>query len=156
MARYLVHVKGEGTEALSKARFVRDDFSLYALSFGPFWLLAKGAWNSALLVLACQIALAVFANWFSLPEWVPMLGFSLINLLVALESGALRSWELGLKGFRGVGLVAGDNLDQIEQRFFASQLAETVPAPAFAAPARANAVVPVIGLFPSPPRGGNP
>ncbi|MGL5445678.1 MAG: DUF2628 domain-containing protein [Rhabdaerophilum sp.] len=155
MARYVVHVKGEGPEALAGARFVRDGFSWRAFAFGAFWLLAKGAWISALIVLALQAVFLLLATALGLPEWLPMTGFSLINLFLALESGALQSWELALKGFREVAVVAGDDPDTLEQRFFSEKLAEPAPAPLVAASTqRISSPVPVIGLFPSHPRGG--
>jgi hypothetical protein len=155
MARYVVHIKGEGPEALAGARFVRDGFSWSALSFGPIWFLAKGAWISACLAVAVLIGFVGLTMALQLPGSVTLLGMMLINLLLALEAGAVRSWELRLRGYRDVALVAGADLDLLEQRFFAETISES-PAPAAPAyPAHSPRPVPVIGLFPSPPRGGN-
>lgn len=157
MARYLVHVKGEGGEALAGARFVRDGFAWSALSFGPLWFLAKGAWISACLGFALLIGFVGMAIGLRLPEGATLFGLALINLLLALESGALRSWELNLRGYRDVGIVAGNDPDTLEQRFFADNLATPVPLPdTLSSGTRSSASVPVIGLFPSPFRGGNP
>jgi hypothetical protein len=155
MARYVVHMKGDGPEALGKARFVRDGFSWLALSFGPLWFFAKGAWISACLASAVLIGFAGLATAFQLPGAVILLGATLINLMLALESGVLRSWELRLRGYRDVALVAGSDLDTLEQRFFGEATGEAPAShPAPSVPVRPSAAVPVIGLFPSPPRGG--
>lgn len=156
MALYLVHIRGEGTPALERAVFVRDGFAWAALSFGPFWLLSKGAWISALLGFAAFGLLATGLGLAGLPDLV-FPAWLLTGLLIALESGSIRSWELRLKGYRDVALIAGDDREMIEHRFFSEMTAGAaqaiVPAahmPAPTAPARA----PVIGLFPAPPRGG--
>lgn len=156
MARYVIHMKGEGPEALAGARFVRDGFSWLALSFGPLWLLAKGAWISACLATAVLVGFAAVTIGFGLPEVVTLLGLGLINLFLALESGALRSRELRLRGHTDVAIVSGDDLDVLEQRFFAEKVSEGPVSSVPSSPARASTPIPVIGLFPSPPRGGHP
>ncbi|MBN8533488.1 MAG: DUF2628 domain-containing protein [Rhizobiales bacterium] len=155
MARYIVHVRGEGAEALAGARFVRDGFSWLALSFGPLWFFAKGAWISACLALAALIGFVAITAGLRLPIDVTVFGALVINLLLALESGTLRSWELRLRGFRDVALVAGADLDGLERRFFGEAMNEAPAPPAPALAVRPSATVPVIGLFPSPPRGGS-
>lgn len=155
MARYVVHMKGEGPEALAGARFVRDGFSWPVLFFGPLWFLAKGAWISACLAIAVMIGFAAVTMGFGLPEGATLLGLGLINLFLALESGALRSWELRLRGFSDVAIVSGDDLDVLEQRFFAEKMNEGPTSSVPASPARISGPAPVIGLFPSPPRGGS-
>lgn len=156
MARYVVHVRGEGAQALADARFVRDGFSWSASTFGPFWFFAKGAWISACLALALLAGFVAVAAALRLPLEVSALGIVLINLLLALEAGALRSWELRLRGYRDVALVAGHDLDALEQRFFGEAMKAGPEPSAPAAPVRMSGAVPVIGLFPNPSRGGNP
>ncbi len=81
---------------------------------------------------------------------------------MALESGAIRAWELGIKGHRFAGVISGDDRDVMERRFFEEALGEraasspvSVPYHAESAP-RAASGIPVIGLFPNPSRpGGN-
>lgn len=155
MARYVVHMKGEGPEALAGARFVRDGFSWLALSFGPLWLLAKGAWISALMAFSVQAILAFGLFGLGLPSGFVQLALFLVNLLIALENATIRSWELRLTGHVEAGLVSGDDPDTLEQRFFAEKLAGRAALPVSATPVQATRPVPVIGLFPSPPRGGN-
>lgn len=162
MARYTVHVKGEGPEALARAQFVRDGFSWLALGFGPLWLLAKGAWISALLLIALLMGIAMLLGSIGIAAMFPLVS-QLVSFLVALESGAIRAWELELKGHRFAGVISGDDRDVMERRFFAEALGEAAaPAPVSAAfpaefaPTRTVSGVPIIGLFPNPSRpGGN-
>lgn len=156
MARYVVHLKGEGPEALAGTRFVHDGFSWLASMFGPLWFFAKGAWISACLALALLTGFVAVAAALRLPVELSAFGVALINLLLALEAGALRSWELRLRGYRDVALVAGHDLDALEQRFFSEAAKAGPETSAPAAPLRMSGAVPVIGLFPNPSRGGNP
>lgn len=159
MARYTVHVKGDGPEALARAHFVRDGFSWAALAFGPFWLFAKGAWISALLLVALNIGVGVVLNGLGVAAVLPLVSL-LLSFLVALESGAIRAWELGVKGNRFAGVISGDDRDVMERRFFEEALGEraapqpvSAPYHAESAP-RATSGLPIIGLFPNPSRPG--
>lgn len=161
MARYTVHVKGEGPHALARAQFVRDGFSWAAFAFGPFWLFAKGAWISALLLIALLMGMAMLLGSMGIAAMFPLVT-QLVYFLVALESGAIQAWELELKGHRFAGVISGDDRDVMERRFFEEALGEAAaPAPVSApypsenAP-RVTSGLPIIGLFPNPSRpGGN-
>lgn len=161
MARYTVHVKGEGPDALARAQFVRDGFSWAAFAFGPFWLFAKGAWISALLLIALFIGIGMVLGGMGIAAVFPLISL-LVSYLVALESGTIRAWELGIKGHRFAGVISGDDRDVMERRFFEEALGErAAPQPVSAphhaeATPRATSGLPIIGLFPNPSRpGGN-
>lgn len=156
MASYTVHLPPGGAENLEKARFLRDGFSWAGFGWGPFWLIIQGAWIAALIMLALHIAVGLLVALVGLPGFVGAIGFSLLQVLIGLEGASMIRWQLGLKGWREVGLVTGSDRDALEQRFFAEMLPErkeaTEPTPAAAAP---RAVIPgVIGLFPQH-TGGN-
>lgn len=160
MARYTVHVKGEGPDALARAVFVRDGFSFPAFAFGPFWLLAKGAWISALLAIALLIGIGILLGVLGIAPVFPLIS-TLVSFLMALESGAILAWELGVKGHRFAGVISGDDRDVMERRFFEQALGEgAAPFPVAShfqgetTPPRAASGIPVIGLFPSPSRPG--
>lgn len=162
MARYTVHVKGEGPEALARARFVKDGFSWLALTFGALWFLVKGAWISALLLFSLQLAISMLLQALGLAMLIPFVSL-LVNFLAGLESGAILGWELGMKGHRLVAVISGDDRDAMERRFFEDALGESAAAsppaamPFASAPVpRAASGIPVIGLFPSPTRPGAP
>ena len=81
------------------AVLVAEGFSWGALIFGPLWLAWCNAWISAALLVACAVG-ASFAP-----------GSALIQLALAVLAGlfgrdAVR-WEMELRGWHFVGIVAG-------------------------------------------------
>ncbi|CAN1569459.1 Protein of unknown function DUF2628 [Rhabdaerophilaceae bacterium] len=153
MARYVVHLKGRGDQALSGARFLSDGFSWRALTFGPFWLLAQGAWIAALGVLVAQLVFSFGLFALGLEPFLISLSLGLFNLLVALESAVILGWELRLKGYDQVAVVSGDDRDVLEERFFSNFHAEETRSSVLASlPGPAGART-VLGLFPTPPQG---
>jgi hypothetical protein len=97
------------------------------------------------------------------PSSAVMIVGLLISLLVGLEAGTLRRFALNRRGWKSVGLVSGDDLEEAERRFFdawgrkqtaqsaAGSSAATAPAGAAGLMMRHAAPTPeVIGLFPEP------
>jgi hypothetical protein len=86
----------------------------------------------------------------------------LISLLIGLESGTLRRFSLGRRGWRNIGIVSGDDREAAERRFFDMWLRQTVPPPMpHASPSRAaktpatppgRPAAEAIGLFPEAER----
>jgi len=85
----------------------------------------------------------------------------LLGLLVGLEAGTLRRFTLSRRGWKNLGVVSGDDLEDAERRFFDAWLQRTnstaggprAPAagPASAVPVwRGPSGSDVIGLFPEP------
>jgi hypothetical protein len=156
MPSYTVHIPMTGPDPLQRARFVADTFSKSALVAGPLWLFAQGAWISGLMAVAVDAAFLLLATALRLPPEAVLGGLALIHLLIALEGATLLRWELALKGWREAGLVAGDDLEALEQRFFAGETtgepARVAPLPDQAPPVRPIFGAPgVIGLFPGGP-----
>ncbi len=111
-------------------------------------------------MLALLIGFGILLYSLGLGAVFPLVSFAL-SFLVALESGAIQSWELEIKGFRLAGVISGDDRDVIERRFFEDALAESAnPLPVYsgvhadAIPPRAASGLPIIGLFPNPSRPG--
>jgi hypothetical protein len=85
----------------------------------------------------------------------------LLGLLVGLEAGTLRRFTLSRRGWKNLGVVSGDDLEDAERRFFDTWLQRksspsngpyaptppTAPAAPIQRPPRAHDV---IGLFPEP------
>lgn len=157
MARYTVHTPARpdlGDEVLERTVFVRDGWSWGAFLFGPFWLAWNRHWITGLIALLVMGGL--FAGLAALPvsEGTKAGALLLLMLLWGLEGPSLRRVALARAGFSEVGLVAGGNLDALEQRFFAEQAsnAQIPPAEAPSTTTMPGSVTswgaPVIGLFP--------
>jgi len=82
----------------------------------------------------------------------------LLGLLVGLEAGTLRRFALNRRGWKNLGVVSGDDLEDAERRFFDAWLRRTnssglhaVPASSPTAPRQRRPQGPdIIGLFPEP------
>jgi Protein of unknown function (DUF2628) len=147
MASYTVHLPPGGADRFDKARFLRDGFSWMGFSYGPLWLLSQGAWIAGLIMLGAHVGLALLVFLCGLSAFVGALGFSLLQLLIGLEGASMIRWQLDLKGWREAGLVTGNDLDALEQRFFAEAMPEAEAATSL--PNSHRATVPtVLGLFP--------
>jgi glutamine amidotransferase len=117
------------------------------------------------LVLVCYAVISA-----GLATLVRMLGVSgvivgviglLISLLVGLEAGTLRRFTLSRRGWKNLGVVSGDDLEDAERRFFDAWLQRTNstaggPRAPAAGPASAASIwrgpsgSEVTGLFPEP------
>jgi len=120
MQSYTVHTPPSPSqdERLSKAVFVRDGFHLVALIAPPLWLL----WYRQWLGLALYIAALVLLDFAT--EIASFWALSIVNFLfglgIALEASTLRRWRLNAKGWRLAGVVSAYDLEDAEERFFAS------------------------------------
>jgi hypothetical protein len=137
--------------------FVRDGFSFWAFLLGPLWMLRHRMW----LVLIGYVAISV-----GLQALVRISGGSaaigacislLVGLLVGLEAGTLRRFTLSRRGWKNIGVVSGDDLEDAERRFFDAWVRRSPSRPV--APVTGAPPVPpqrmpqaptVVGLFPEP------
>jgi hypothetical protein len=141
--------------------FVRDGFSWPALVFGPFWLIWHRLWWGLLGYLVLMIVAGVAMARLGLGTDARLFVNLLISLLMGLEGTSLRRWTLSRRKWRLLDLVAADDRDAAEQRFFDrwSPAAAATPAPqdrggpppprmpGFSAPPQSGGI---IGLFPEP------
>lgn len=139
--------------------FVRDGFSIWAFLFSWLWML----WHRMWLVLVIYVALAV-----GLETGLHRAGVSsavlgivafLLSLLVGVEASTLRRFTLARGGWKNVGLVSGDSLEEAERRFFDAWVRDaparggpSTPPPLPPSPSAPRPPQPpdVIGLFPEP------
>lgn len=162
MSVYTVHEPPpRGADALAQAErcvFVRDGFYWWAFLLTPFWMLRHRLW----LVLAIYLVVIALLDAVLLRVGVSAFAIAvvglLISLLVAFEAGTLRRFVLRRRGWRNLGIVSGDDLEDAERRFFdrwvrnASSRGGAPPSPSVAPPP--SSPVPgasgVVGLFPEP------
>lgn len=120
MQSYTVHTPPSPSqdERLSKAVFVRDGFHLVALIAPPLWLLWYRQWLGLALYIAALILLDFATEIASF--WTLSIVNFLFGLGIALEASTLRRWRLNAKGWQLAGVVSAYDLEDAEERFFAS------------------------------------
>lgn len=114
---------GEPTaRALEKTVFVRDTFSIVALVFPIVWLFWHRLWIAGCCALALFIAVSVFAGENVVLFWL-LFAFNIsLSLLVALEGPALRMAALRFSGYRDLGIVEAENLEQAQLKWALGQI----------------------------------
>jgi hypothetical protein len=150
-------------EALPDPRrfaFVRDGFYFWAFALTPIWIL----WHRMWLVLLLYIIVAAGAD--SIVHYagagaggIFSVGL-LLSFLAGVEASTLRRFTLARRGWKNVGVVAGDGAEAAERRFFdawaasASDKGAERASPSSAPPPPSTPRVAhtsgIIGLFPEP------
>jgi len=139
--------------------FVRDGFHFWAFVLGPVWML----WHRLWLVFFLYVLVSAVANgavWLAGATWTPKFFIGLlVSLLIGLEAPTLRRWTLGRRRWAVVGVVAGEDLEDAERRFFDSwtgrvsrpprSQSQAMP-PSTSYPAPMGHQPAVLGLFPEP------
>ena len=154
MAIFTVHVPSHGEDALERAErtaFVRDGFSVWALLFGPLYLLRHRAWSAA----AAWIVVVVGGLWLCrlvhLPGWTQLALLALVALFTGLEASSLRRFVLHRRGLDVADVVEGANREAGERSFFRRATLEGLPARRTVTPGSPRrSDEPVIGFFPGP------
>ena len=118
MRIYTVHeaplIQG-GPEA---AALIPESFSFGGFFFGPFWLLAQGAWRWALLLLLALVGLLVAAGLAGFDEAASAAALLGYALLCGASSHDWRRAALERRGYRISGVIAAPSLDEAELRYF--------------------------------------
>jgi hypothetical protein len=141
--------------------FVRDGFYVWAFLLAPLWMIRHRLWLVLVLYLALSIGIETGLRMVGASPLLITLVATLISLLVGLEGGTLRRFTLSRRGWRNVGVVSGDKLEDAELRFFDTWVRNrppqsaaspgAKPAPPAASPPPPTSEQPsVIGLFPEP------
>jgi hypothetical protein len=142
--------------------FARDGFYWWAFLLTPFWMLWRRLWLVFVIYVVCSAAIDTALRVVGAPASAITLINILISLLIGLEASTLLRFTLRRRGWRNVGVVSGDDLEDAERRFFDAWVRRG-PAPAVAPPAAPSAppspppprppageTAGVIGLFPEP------
>jgi hypothetical protein len=131
MSVYTVHEppswRGSAVTDAESLAFVRDGFSLWAFLLAPLWMLRHRMWLVLLGYVVVSIGLEILLRLFGAsPFAIAVIGL-LISLLIGLESGTLRRFTLGRRGWRNIGVVSGDDREAAERRFFDLWLRRAAP-----------------------------
>lgn len=136
--------------------FVKEGFCWPAFYMTIPWLIWRGMWLVLVAYVVAVTAVLALAVRAPLPAAWTML--TLFGVLVGLEANNLRRWTLERRGYRFLGVAAGDRKIEAEYRFFvlwtkaaaaldAHQTSERVaPKPVAYAPRGTDTIV---GLFPT-------
>ncbi|NBN65645.1 DUF2628 domain-containing protein [Pannonibacter tanglangensis] len=130
--------------AADRVVFVRDGFSAPAFVLSGLWMLWNRLWLPFLgyLVLTLGLELGTLA----LGTSVPGVAAFCASLLIGLEAGTLRRWQLERRGYRFVAVVEAGSLPEAEIRYFLGSQAPRPVSPRPSAPA--GGIVPRIGTQP--------
>ncbi|WP_306260665.1 DUF2628 domain-containing protein [Pararhizobium sp. IMCC21322] len=148
MQSYTVHTPPSPSqhERLSIAVFVRDGFHIVALIAPPVWLLWYRQWLGLALYIAALVVLDFATDIASF--WALSIVNFLFGLGIALEASTLRRWRLSAKGWQLAGVVSAYDLEDAEERFFASLDEDRKPANT---PVRVTSGIPSIRAKPAAP-----
>lgn len=98
--------------------FVRDGFYFWAFLLTPLWMIRHRLWLVLVLYLVVSIGAEMALRVLGASAFMAGFVGIAISLLVGLEAGTLRRWTLKRRGWRNVGVVSGDKLEEAELRFF--------------------------------------
>jgi hypothetical protein len=161
MAVYTVHEplprKDEAFADPERFAFVRDGFYFWAFLLGPLWMLWRRLWLVTLLYFALSVGLQVGLWAIRAPEPVNFAVWFLLSLLIGFEAGTLQRWTLTRRGWKNLGVVVGDDVENAERRFFAAwtpQIPTALFAQSPASHSPGHFTRPgdgqIVGLFPQP------
>jgi hypothetical protein len=153
MAVYTVHAPADAAagEHADRITFLRDGFHVWAMLFGPLWLVWHRLWLALLGYLVVAGGLSVVLALLGASGGVRAAVFGLLAILMGLEAASLRRWSYSRGKWRQIDFVVADSEQGAERSFFDRESADAVPR-AYAAEGRfygAPGSAPgIIGLFP--------
>jgi hypothetical protein len=165
MSVYTVHEPplraGAAAPDVERIAFVRDGFSWWAFLFAPLWMLRHRMWLVLIGYVVIAAAIEIPVKMSGAPALATSLIGILLGFLVGLEAGTLRRFTLNRRGWKNLGIVSGDDLEDAERRFFDAWLRRThspsngphapMSGPVSAATNRRGPPgSDIIGLFPEP------
>ncbi len=139
--------------------FVRDGFYFWAFALTPLWMLWHRMWLVLLIYLIVAVGADNAMHYAGIGSGGVVVFQLAISLLIGFEASTLRRFTLARRGWKNVGVVAGDGVEAAERRFYdvwvtsaASRAGERSSASSAAPPSTPRAAQPsgIIGLFPEP------
>jgi hypothetical protein len=173
MPVYTVHAPqsyGADLRATDKFTFVRDGFHLWAMIFGPFWLIWNRLWIATLGWIVVIAVLDVGLARLGAGRVAIWSADILLAILLGLEAASLQRWTFSRGNWRQLDIVVADDEDAAERRFFDRWTAgrrgasydplsvdrggppptRDIPGQAFSKPPPPLPEGSIIGLFPEP------
>ena len=98
--------------------FVRDGFYFWAFALTPLWMIWHRMWLVLLIYLIVAVGADSALHYAGIGSGSVVVVELLISFLVGFEASTLRRFTLARRGWKNVGVVAGDGVDAAERRFF--------------------------------------
>jgi hypothetical protein len=137
--------------------FVRDGVYVWAFLLTPLWMLWRGLWLAFIIYAVFATVVDSAMRYAGFGSGTILLVQLLISLLVAVEGASLRRFSLARRGWKNIGVVSGDDLEDAERRFYDSWIRDAPatreqppPIPSDSPPTQPPDI---IGLFPEPGGG---
>jgi Protein of unknown function (DUF2628) len=139
--------------------FVRDGFYFWAFALAPLWMIWHRMWLVLLVYLIVIVGADGAMQYAGIGAGAVAAAGLLLSLLIGFEASTLRRFTLARRGWKNVGVVAGDGVEAAERRFFdawatAANRAGERPTVSSGAPPPFATGTPqhsgIIGLFPEP------
>ena len=121
MPVYTVHAptaNGADLAATDKFVFVRDGFHVWAMIFGPLWLIWNRLWLATIGWIIAIIALEIVLAKLGAGRAAIGSADALVALLMGFEAASLQRWTLSRRNWRQLDTVVGDDEESAERRFF--------------------------------------
>jgi Protein of unknown function (DUF2628) len=121
MPVYTVHAPqsyGDDLRATDKFTFVRDGFHLWAMIFGPLWLIWNRLWIATLGWIVVTAVLDVALVRLGAGRIATWSADVLLAILLGFEAASLQRWTLSRRNWRQLDVVVADDKDAAERRFF--------------------------------------
>jgi hypothetical protein len=121
MPVYTVHAPqsyGDDLRATDKFTFVRDGFHLWAMIFGPLWLIWNRLWLATLGWIVVTAVVDIGLARLGVGRVATASADFLVAILLGLEAASLQRWTLSRRNWRQLDVVVADDEDAAERRFF--------------------------------------
>jgi hypothetical protein len=97
---------------------VKEGFCWPAFIVPPFWLLARKLWLGTLIYALGAATVAVGADLAGLSEFAAGAASLAFGIWIALVANDWRRDKLDRLGYRELGVIVADSLDEAEERLF--------------------------------------
>lgn len=118
MNSYTVHLNPAATTETRQVVFVKDGFVWLALFAPIVWMLYHRMWKVLTAYIVLLLALTFGLGFLSFSQIEVAIVVNGFNILVALQAGDLRAWDLNNSGYETKAVVAAANEEEAEIRFF--------------------------------------
>ncbi|MBV1885651.1 MAG: DUF2628 domain-containing protein [Parvibaculaceae bacterium] len=118
MNSYTVHINPAATTEARQVVFAKDGFAWLALFAPIVWMIFHRMWKVLTAYIILLVALTFGLDFLSFNQTEVAIVANGFNIMIALQAGDLRAWELNNSGYETKAVVAAANEEEAEIRFF--------------------------------------